>query len=303
MKKTSFFAVIVSGLLWGSSCLFATTLSGYGIGTVGITAIRAIVSALFVGLFILIFQRKAFRVGWKDLVLLFFCGLGLFGSSACYFTALTKTSVATAVVLMYTAPVLVMLFSVAFLGEKMNLPKALSVGGMLLGCVLVSGVIGNMVFNGMGFLLGILSGISFAAYNVLTKILMQRGNVGTLTANFYTFLFMSILATVFCNPARTFAEVSSQAAQTVPLLILMGILTGALPYLLYAGAMKHLTAGVVSALAIIEPMASVLLGVWFMEQALTWNVVLGVAFILVSVCLLAPRDENKKKKTEKDKTI
>jgi len=198
VKKTSFLFVILTALLWGSSCLFVSWLTPYGLSGAGITTVRAIVSVLFIGLFMLIRDRKAFRVSLSTFLLLALCGISLFGSSACYFTAIGMTSVATAVVLMYTAPVFVMLFSVAFLGEKMSVAKGISVFLMLLGCVFVSGVIGDAKFHFGGIMLGLLSGISFAAYNIFTKIVMKK-NISTLTANFYSFLFMSLFGLLICK--------------------------------------------------------------------------------------------------------
>ncbi len=289
MKKSAFLFVIFSAVLWGSSCLFVGWLTPYGLSGAGITTVRAIVSVLVIGAFMLIRDRAAFRVSLPELLLLAMCGVCLFGSSASYFTAIGLTSVATAVVLMYTAPVFVMLFSVAFLGEKMSLAKGISVFLMLLGCVFVSGIIGDISFHPVGLLLGLLSGISFAAYNILTKIVMRR-NIGTLTANFYAFLFMSVFGLFICDPVSTFGTIAATPLPTVPLLILTGIVTGAVPYLLYAAALKHVPAGIAASLSVIEPMASVILGFLFLEQKITLLAVLGVLLILVAVFLLAPRD-------------
>ncbi len=294
MKKSAFLFVIFSAVLWGSSCLFVGWLTPYGLSGAGITTVRAIVSVLLIGAFMLIRDRKAFRVSLPELLLLALCGISLFGSSASYFTAIGLTSVATAVVLMYTAPVFVMLFSVAFLGEKMSLAKGISVFLMLLGCVFVSGIIGDISFHPVGLLLGLLSGISFAAYNIFTKLVMKR-NIGTVTANFYAFLFMSLFGLFLCDPVSTFGAVAAAPLPTVPLLILTGVVTGAVPYLLYASALKHVPAGIAASLSVIEPMASVILGFLFLEQEITLLAVLGVLLILVAVFLLAPRNSKASK--------
>ena len=289
MNKKAFFCVILTAVLWGSSCLFVGWLTPYGLSGAGITTVRAIVSVLVIGVFMLFRDSAAFRVTLKDLALLALCGLSLFGSSASYFTAIGLTSVATAVVLMYTAPIFVMLFSVAFLGEKMSIAKGISVALMLLGCVFVSGVIGDISFHPVGLLLGLLSGVSFASYNIFTKIVMKR-SIGTLTANFYSFLFMSLFGFLICDPVSTFTAIAASPMPTVPLLILTGIVTGAAPYLLYAFALKHVPAGIAASLAVIEPMTSVVLGFLLMSQKITLLTVLGVVFILVAVFLLAPRN-------------
>ena len=297
MKKTAFLLVIFSAILWGSSCLFVSWLTPYGISGMGITTIRAIVSVLFIGLFMLVKDRSALKVAPKKLLLLALCGLALLGSSASYFTSIGLTSVATAVVLMYTAPVFVMLFSVAFLGEKMSVVKAISVLLMLGGCVFVSGIIGDASFHLGGILLGLLAGVSFAAYNIFAKIVMKK-EIGTLTANFYTFLFMSLFGLVLCNPTHTFGIVGQNPMPMIPLLLLTGIVTGAVPYLMYAAALKHVPAGIAASLSVIEPMASVILGFILLDQKITLLTVLGVVMIIVAVFLLAPRASDKQKGNE-----
>ena len=77
--------------------------------------------------------RTAFKTNWKDLLIFIAIGVCLFGTGTAYFIAMQVTSVSTAVVLMYTAPIYVLIFSVLFLGEKLSLPKGLAVAGMLVG--------------------------------------------------------------------------------------------------------------------------------------------------------------------------
>ena len=160
------------------------------------TFVRGLVSVVFVLLYALIFQRKAFRISLFELVMFFFVGIALFGASASYFFAIPRTSVSTAVILMYTAPVMVSIVSLLFLGEKFSPLKIAAVAVMLLGCLFVSGVIGGFKMDGLGIFLGILSGVFYASYNILTKILMRRGT-SPMSATLYGFIFMVFFASFF----------------------------------------------------------------------------------------------------------
>jgi drug/metabolite transporter (DMT)-like permease len=192
MKKLSFAFVILAGVLWGTSGLFVQLLAPYGFTTLQISAVRGGVSFVAVALFAILFDRSLFRVRWWELLLCLFIGVALFGTGNCYFYSLQITSISTAVVLMYTSPALVMLFSVLFLGEKLTPLKAISLGLMLGGCVFVSGVIGDFKVNTLGLLLGLLSGVAFAAYNILTKIGIEKGS-RPISVTLYAFLFASFL--------------------------------------------------------------------------------------------------------------
>jgi drug/metabolite transporter (DMT)-like permease len=116
---------------------------------------------------------------------------------------------------------------------------------LIVGCVLVSGIIGNAKFDTVGILIGILSGISYGIYNILTKLAM-RENLSAITLNMYSFLFMGAIAIAVCNPEGIFESAAKNPPITVPLLIGIGIFTFVLPCVLYALSMKELRATTVS---------------------------------------------------------
>ena len=175
MKKLAFIYIILAGIAWGTSGIFVTLLSPYGFTSPQLTSIRATVSLVAIGFYILIKEKNAFKATPKELFLFLGSGITLFGTSTCYYVSMQATSISTAVVLMYTAPVIVMIYSVAFLGEKLTKLKTISVLLMVIGCGLVSGIIGGLKFDLIGILIGMLSGICYSAYNILTKIQMEKG--------------------------------------------------------------------------------------------------------------------------------
>jgi drug/metabolite transporter (DMT)-like permease len=199
------------------------------------------------------------------------------------------TSIATAVVLMYTAPILVMIFSVAFLGEKLTGLKAISVVCMLVGCCLVSGIVGGLKFNVGGILLGLLSGICYSAYNILTKVAMQKG-CHPMTTTVYNAMFMGLIALCVCKPIGIVTQAAQKPMLLVPLMIALGVVTFVLPYFLYTLAMRDLPAGTASALSIVEPMSATVFSVVLFHEAMGVLSVIGVVLILLAVFLLS-RDE------------
>ena len=163
--------------------------------------------------------------------------------------------------------------------------KIISVGMMIVGCVLVSGIIGNAKFDTVGILIGILSGISYGIYNILTKLAM-RENLSAITLNMYSFLFMGAIAIAVCNPEGILESAAKNPPITVPLLIGIGIFTFVLPYVLYALSMKELPATTVSSLSIIEPMAATVFSMIFLNEIPDVFAVIGIVLILSAVFLL-----------------
>ena len=178
-----------------------------------------------------------------------------------------------------------MLFSVIFFGEKFSKGKLVALIMMLLGCCLVSGIITGLKFNIVGILVGILTSFVYAAYNILTKVSMQK-KLEPVTVTLYSFMFMSIISVAVCNPAALIGNVVSAPMPTVPLCIGLGIVTFVMPYFLFTWSMKHLPAGIASALSVVEPMAAtVFSAVLFLEIPDAVSIA-GIVLILVAVYLL-----------------
>ena len=136
MKTRAFIYIIIAGLLWGTSGLFVHVLSPYGFSSLQMSAMRGVVSALCMIVYALVKDRSLFCISKRELALFAASGVGIFGTATSYYVAMQLTSVSTAVVLMYTAPVIVMVYSVLVFGEKMTTLKGVSVGnagGMLSG--------------------------------------------------------------------------------------------------------------------------------------------------------------------------
>ncbi len=298
MNKKGFFLVILAGLLWGTSGIFVKLLSPYGVTSWVLTLFRGLAGLGFLSIFLLVKDRSLFRISRRELVLFFFLGGTMFGASAFYYAAIQQTSIATAVVLMYTSPVWVMVFSVLFMGERMTVIKGISVGAMLIGCGLVSGIAGGLDFNIVGILLALGAGVSYSAYTILAKVAMDR-QYRPLTTTYYSFVFMVVFALPFADPASIPSQVGALPWWGVILLCTMGLVTAMSPYFLFSIAMKTLPAGTASALGIVEPMAGTVYGMIFFAEGLSLLAGVGIALILGSVAALGLIDDSKKENLKK----
>ncbi len=288
--KRAFIYIILAGILWGTSGFFVKALSPYGFTAPQMSFFRATVSLAVIGGFAAFFDRSVFRVRGRDLPLLIAGGVSLFGTGTAYYASMQMTSVSTAVVLMYTAPILVMLYSVTFLGEKLTWLKGISVGGMLAGCGLVSGIIGGMRFDLVGVLVGLLSGISYAAYNIFTKLQMRRG-IAPLTATFYCFLTAACVSFFACDPASIPTRIAKAPLPVTLLILGIGVITYVLPYFFYTNSLKVLPVGTASALGIVEPMAATVFSILFFHERITVASACGILLILGSIFLLSRSKE------------
>ena len=286
MKTKSFIYIIIAGLLWGTSGIFVHYLAPYGITSLQMTAVRGTVSFICIAAYLLICNRRLFKTKLKELLLFAAIGVTLFLTAFLYYSSMQMTSISTAVILMYAAPIYVMVFSVLFMGEKFSKIKLVSLVLMMLGCCLVSGIIGGLKFDLVGIILGLLSGVSYATYNIITKIASERKN-SPLTITVYGFMFMAIIALSISKPAGIITAAAVKPAAVIPLMIGLGVATFVTPYFLYTLAMRDLPAGTASALGIVEPMAATVYSIILFNEELTVFSAVGIVLILGAVLLLA----------------
>ncbi len=287
--------------MWGTSGLFSHAFGLYGYTPLQKTAVRGSVAFLCMLAFVLIRHREAFRIKLRDWWLYAGIGVGLFGAAAAYYAAMVMTSEETAVVLMYTSPIYVLIFSVLFFGERLTKLKLVGIGGMLLGCCFVSGIFGGFSGSLGGILMGLLAGVSYGAYNIFTKIALRRG-CKPMSTTLYGFAGMAILAVCTSDPVGIFPNMMKNPALLIPLSVGLGVVTYVVPYFLYTLSLRDLPAGTASALGIVEPMAATLFAFLLLDAEASVLSVIGIVLILGCVLLLS-RPEPEKKNEEKEETV
>lgn len=286
MKKLGLVYIILASILWGTSGIFVHNLAPYGVTSLQMTFIRGLVAFVCMAIFVLITDRSIVKTNFKEILLFFGSGLSFFTTATCYYQSMQLTSVSTAVVLMYTAPIFVMIYSVAFLGEKLSTMKLIAVIGMIVGCALTSGIIGGLKFDALGIAIGFLSGIAYAAYNIITKIEMQKG-INPVKANFYCFMFSIFAGILISKPIGLISCISQNPPVVISLSLGVGIFACILPYFLYTMALREIPAGTASSLGILEPMSATILSVLVLGEKLSLYSVMGIVLILGSVFILS----------------
>ncbi|MBE6554638.1 MAG: EamA family transporter [Ruminococcaceae bacterium] len=279
-------AVLGAGALWGSMGVFANRLYDLGYSPLGVCFLRSFFALLLFGVWLLLFNRTAFLVRIKDL----WCFLGtgiasLAFFNICYFTAIDRTTMAIAAILLYTSPVFVLLISRVLFAEKMTPQKLVAILLVLGGCVLISGVLGNDASLGaVDLLIGLGAGLGYALYSIFGRFAIRRG-YGSATINFYTFLFSSLGLFPLADLSRVTSMTSSHP-QNVLTVLLLALVATLLPYLLYTWGLLHTENGIASILAGIEPVVAALFGVLLLGEPLPKGVsLLGMLFILVAIII------------------
>lgn len=289
--------IILAGIFWGSMGIFVRGLTSLtDFTSIQIVCVRLVVAAVFFSVILWKKDRRGFRISRKDIPL--FLGLGLCSIlffSTCYFTAIRMMTLSIAAILLYTSPIWVMLMSMVVFHEKMNRNKLLALIISFLGCIFVSGIgSGDSIVTPLGILIGLCSGLGYGLYSILGTIALRKYSSYTVTT--YTFVIAAIGSLFVCSFPDLWHKIT--VCESKPYLcffiILTGLVTAVIPFLLYTLGLEHVEASRAAILATIEPMVATLIGVLVFHEYLTFLSTLGILCILAAIVMLnMPHNPNK----------
>ena len=200
------------------------------------------------------------------------------------FESYRYTTVATATLCYYMAPIFVTLASPVLLKERLTLRKLLCVGMALWGMVFVSGV----PQSGMpapaemgGILLALCSAALYAGVILINKCLSE-------VPAYDRTLFQLAAAAVVMVPYILLTEEVSALRFTLTgtlLLLIVAVFHTGWCYALYFGSMTLLPAQTVALFSYIDPIVAVLLSALLLKEPLGWSGMLGAALVLGSTLL------------------
>ena len=286
MKKyISYIYVILSAVCWGFIGFSNRLLTGAGVSLGNRVFIRNFGTLLVLTVVFGLFHRQVFRIRWKHLPI--FLGSGLISIlllSIVYFKCQTMCSLSVAAVLLYLAPSFVVIFSAVLWKTPLTKRKVIALVVSLLGCVMVSGVLGgDTTASWTGIGLGVLSGLCYASYTVFAHYGLARYESYTMI--YWTFVFAG-LGSIFFADIPALLPVLRQP-EGVWGCVLVVVVSTALPYYFYTKGLEGVESGKASIITNIEPMMETLMGVVVFHEALTVWTVAGIACVLGAVALLA----------------
>ena len=287
MKKLAVVFILLAGTLWGCIGIFVRHYTALGLNSMQIALLRLSISAVLFSVFILIFDRKLFKIKLKDIWI--FLGSGIISVGVftiCYFQSITLSSLSVASILLYTAPVFVMLFSLIFFKEKLTIPKVIALVLAVFGCAMTVGIIGGgLSVTLVGFLFGLGSGICYALYSIFSRFALDRG-YSPLTVTLYTFILASISVLCVCNPLPI-AQVITKDVGAFFFSLLFAVTSCVLPYLFYTLGLKYVRSSTASIIATVEPVVATIVGALvFCEAVQIPFGYIGIALVVGSVVLI-----------------
>ena len=284
--------VVIAGIFWGVMGVFVRMLNDYGISSIQVTTVRFSVGVGFLALYMMIYDKSLFKISLKGFGI---CAVtGVFSCllmSTLYFVSIEHTSMSVAAILLYTAPVWVILASVLLYGETFNLKLGIALVLAFAGCVLVSGFSAGTVST-IGIVSGLAAGFAYALYSILGKYALKICSPYTVT--FYSFLVAAICAIFICKPIELAGIIYSNFDIAMLFKMLgIGFVPMFLPFLLYTIGLSKIPAGRASILATIEPMTATVFGMIVYGENPGILGFIGIACILIAVVMVAETNNTK----------
>lgn len=286
-KKLCVVLVLLAGCFWGMTGFYVRLLSSYGISSVQIACIRNITAPVIL-LLIALVKYKGFPKLKKKSDIVLFAASGLFSvflTSIFYFATISKASVSVACILMYTAPVFVIVFSFFIFKEKIGMKKLAAMIIAFIGCFFVSGVLGSgQKISLSAFMFGIGSGIAYALYSIFSKLAINRG-YSPFDATLYSFIAAGICSLFFADYPRLLSF-AAEHKELIAFYPLTGLMASVVPFLLYTSGLSGLESGVASVISCSEPMVASLVSVFLLSEPMSGSGVFGIVLIIISIIIL-----------------
>ena len=236
---------------------------------------RAILGAALIGAYLLIKRENPFRAGLRREILLLLLSGGAMGINwILLFEAYRYTTVSTATLCYYFAPVIVTILSPVLFREALTPKQIVCFLMATLGLVLITGM------EGRGSLTGILFGLGAAAFYAAVILLNKyiRHTAG-IQRTFLQFLaaIVILIPYVAATGGVTLSRLNTMGWVC---LLVVGLFHTGITYCLYFSSLKAIPGQSAAILSYIDPLVAVLVSVMVLKEPLSAQQALGGTLIL-----------------------
>lgn len=278
-----------SAMLWGVSGAVGQFLFSHrGFEPQWLVTIRMLLSGIIILGYLYIKDRNKIFLVWRnktDIIdMLLFSIVGMLATQYTYFVAIGHSNAATATVLQYLAPVIIMLY-ISLRGRKLpNIMEILAVICALVGTFLLAthGKIDSLSISGAALFWGLASAFALAFYSIQPKRLLDSFDSMTLIG--WAMLVGGLFISFINPPWKTAGVWDTASISFVTFIVILGTL---IPYSCYLFGIKMIGATKASLFASVEPLSSAIVSIIWLKVSLAFIDIIGFIFIIATVFLLS----------------
>ena len=261
-----------------------------------ITLVRGSVGAVFLFLILKCGKKKlSFPSIKENLSVLLFSGGAMGANWILLFEAYNYTTVATATLCYYMAPIFLLLASPFLLHEKLSVKRILCVQFAFFGMLLVSGILDTGISD-PSELKGILLGLGAAVlYSFVVLANKKMKPIPAYDKTIVQLLTASLLMLPYSLLIGEFSKVTLTPLSGVMLIVIAVFHTG-FAYALYFGSLDHLPAQIAAVFSYVDPVVAVLLSALLLHEKMTAFTAFG-AVLVIGAAIVSELPEKGKDKS------
>jgi drug/metabolite transporter (DMT)-like permease len=277
--------ILGAAALWGISATAAKALLTFQLNTIVVVQARVTVSFVIFLLYAIMLRREILRVERRDLWKFALLGcIGVAGTNFAYYYTIKESTVATAILIQYTAPILVMGYEVWKGHERVTTLKISAAALSLLGCFLAVGGYdaGVLKLTPLALLSGIGSIVGFAFMTVFTRDVLRSQNVWSMTL--YAIGFASLFWLVQNPPWVIPGQIPG--IEVILPLVFLAVFSLLIPHSLFFSGLRWVSPSRAIITSTIEPVVAICSAALVLGEYLQPLQIAGAVVVIGAIVLL-----------------
>ncbi|HHT97534.1 MAG TPA: EamA family transporter [Clostridiales bacterium] len=261
-------------IIFGSIGIVVTFIN---MSSTGIVLMRTIIGSLFL-ILILLITRKT--INWKNIIknryLLIVSGALLGGSWALLFESYNYTSVSIAILLYYTAPIIVFIISIFLFKEKLNKNKILGMLAVIIGMIIINGVSRGEGNDKLGIIFALGSAVLYSMIIILNKFLKGLSGLEITISQLIIAGIIMFIYVIIKND-KIFIDLNKN---DIILVVVIGVIHTGIACYFYFDAIQKLPGQTIAILSYIDPLSALIFAAIFLSERMTIPQMIGALLII-----------------------